>query len=343
MVQWDIPRMPTSVLLMTQLGVERGVPEDVALRGTRIRAEQLLNPDLEVSAKQELRVIANLLDALGDPAGLGLEAGTRYHLTAYGIYGFALISSPTLRSAIEVGLRYLDLTFEFSRMRAREQDGQMQLVIDAPDVPVRLRRFLVERDAAAVHTIQRELFAAAIPLHRVSFAFPAPDSVDRYAEILGVIPDFDAEETVLGFEPTLLDVPLPQANPHTAALAQAQCRDLLVRQQVRTGLAGEVRDLILASPSRPPDADQVAARLYLSPRTLRHRLAAEGTSFRALLEEVREHLAEELLLGGLTVSEVSERLGYVELSSFSQAFRRWKGVGPREYRAGQPSRRRVRI
>jgi AraC-like DNA-binding protein len=323
--------------------VERGVPEDVALRGTRIRAEQLLNPDLEVSAKQELRVIANLLDALDDPAGLGLEAGARYHLTAYGIYGFALISSPSLRSAIEVGLRYLDLTFAFSRMRAREEDGQMQMVIDAPDAPVRLRRFLVERDAAAVQTIQRELFGAAIPLHRVSFACPAPDSVDRYAEILGVIPDFDAEETVLGFDPTLLDVPLPQANPHTAVLAQAQCRDLLARQEARTGLAGEVRDLILASPSRPPDADQVAARLHLSPRTLRHRLAAEGTSFRALLEEVRERLAEELLLGGLTVSEVSERLGYVELSSFSQAFRRWKGVGPREYRASQPARARVRI
>jgi len=28
----------------------------------------------------------------------------------------------------------------------------------------------------------------------------------------------------------------------------------------------------------------------------------------------------------------------VEVSSFSQAFRRWKGVGPRAYRARQPER-----
>ncbi|MBV9487111.1 MAG: helix-turn-helix domain-containing protein, partial [Frankiaceae bacterium] len=37
--------------------------------------------------------------------------------------------------------------------------------------------------------------------------------------------------------------------------------------------------------------------------------------------------------GGLTVAQTAERLGYVELSSFSQAFRRWKGMGPRDYRA----------
>ena len=48
--------------------------------------------------------------------------------------------------------------------------------------------------------------------------------------------------------------------------------------------------------------------------------------------------AEELLVtGGLSVAEVAERLGYVEVSSFSQAFRRWKGVGPRAYRARQPA------
>ena len=51
--------------------------------------------------------------------------------------------------------------------------------------------------------------------------------------------------------------------------------------------------------------------------------------------EIREQLAEELLVtGGLSVAEVAGRLGYREVSSFSQAFRRGKGVGPRAYRMG---------
>lgn len=342
MVHWDIPRTPTSVLLLTRLAAEHGVAAETCLLGTRLRPDQLLDPNAEVSAKQERTVITNLLDALGYPSGLGLEAGTRYHLTAYGIWGFALTSSPTLRSAIDVGLRYLDLTFAFCRVRAREQDEEMQLVLDTPDIPSPLRRFVVERDSAAIQTIQQELFASPMPIRRISYAFPPPaGTADRYAQIFGVPPAFDADENVIAIEPTLLDVPLPQANEHTAALAQAQCRELLARRRTRTGLAGQVRDLLLARPADPPDADSVAMTLHMSGRTLRHRLAAEGTSFRALLDEVRERLAEEMLvMGGLTAAEVAARLGYVEVSSFSQAFRRWKGVGPRAYRAQQPQRRR---
>lgn len=74
--------------------------------------------------------------------------------------------------------------------------------------------------------------------------------------------------------------------------------------------------------------------LQLSERTLRRRLAEEGTSLGALLDEVREKLAEELLVtGGSPVAQVAQRLGYLELSSFSQAFRRWKGMGPQAYRS----------
>ncbi len=45
-----------------------------------------------------------------------------------------------------------------------------------------------------------------------------------------------------------------------------------------------------------------------------------------------------LVTGGLPVAAVAERLGYLEVSSFSQSFRRWKGVSPRAYRARAPER-----
>jgi AraC-like DNA-binding protein len=118
---------------------------------------------------------------------------------------------------------------------------------------------------------------------------------------------------------------------------EAECQALLERRHARSGIAGRVRELLVAGIVRdaePPDSDAVAAALHLSRRTLQRRLNLEGTSFRALLEEVREHLAVELLgAGALSVSDVAQRLGYVEMSSFSQAFRRWKGMGPRAYAA----------
>ena len=53
----------------------------------------------EIEASDELAVIVNLIRLLPNVPGLGLEAGSRYRLTTYGIWGYALISSPTLHTA----------------------------------------------------------------------------------------------------------------------------------------------------------------------------------------------------------------------------------------------------
>jgi AraC-like DNA-binding protein len=334
----DMPRPPTSLLVMASLGEELGVPLETALAGTGLLPEQLKDPMAEVTPRQELAFVTNMLEALGHPPGLGLVLGQRYHLTTYGIWGFALASSPTFRSAIEVGLQYMDLTYSPGTIQARNVGPEMQLVLDSPDVPLKLRRFYVEIDAAAILQIQRELLGSSQPLvRRVSFAFPPPEQgTEQYREIFGVVPTFDAEETVIAFDPALLDAPLPQANEHTTAIAQAQCRDLLTRRRARTGLAGRVRDVLANDLSDPPGADEVARVLHMSGRTLRHRLAAEGTSYRALLDEVRQHVAEELLIGaGLTVDQVAHRVGYGDVSSFSHAFHRWNGVGPRAFRLAE--------
>lgn len=78
---------------------------------------------------------------------------------------------------------------------------------------------------------------------------------------------------------------------------------------------------------------EVAARLGLSTRTLRRRLAAEGVTYKTLVDEVRASLAVELLSSaGLSVEDTAIRLGYAESASFIHAYRRWKGVTPSAHR-----------
>src|SRR6266496_1573327 len=154
--------------------MERGLPAGRCLQGTGLCRDDLDNPEQHVTGEQELTIIGNLLDGLGDPPGFGLEAGVRYHLTTYGIWGFALISSPTFRSAIAVGLRYVELTYSFCRVYTRDDGDVFYLMLDVSTVPPKVRRFLIERDIAAIHVIQREAFAAATRLRRVMFAFPPP-------------------------------------------------------------------------------------------------------------------------------------------------------------------------
>src|SRR5207302_114641 len=124
----------------------------------------LLDADARVAAGQELAVIRNLVRALPDVPGLGLEAGSRYHLTTHGIWGLALASSPDLRRAINFGLRYLDLTFAFTRISLRESGREACMILDASAIPPDLRRFLIEREGASIISLQREMFSAAVPL-----------------------------------------------------------------------------------------------------------------------------------------------------------------------------------
>ena len=337
MVQWEIPRPPTSVSVLVDLGLERGVPAAACLAGTGLTEAALRETGTEVTAQQEQAVVGNLLAATDGRDRLGLEAGSRFHLTSFGFWGFALVSSPTLGSAIDIALQFLDLTYAWSRFDLRRTGDEAQLVLTAPDVPEPLRRFAVERDLAVTLTLQRELFPAQDLTRRLVLAFP-PAAPERYEQVLRVTPEFDGDETVLALDAVLLDLPMPQADAHAQALAQEQCRELLDRGSARSGLAGRVRDLLLARPAAPPTAEDVAHQLMMSSRTLRERLAAERTSYRELLDEIRERLAEEMLIGGLAVAQAAERLGYREVSSFSHAFRRWKGMGPREYRSTLPGR-----
>src|SRR5207244_1884592 len=111
------------------------------------------------------------------------------------------------------------------------------------------------------------------------------------------------------------------------------CRDLLEHRRRRHGTAASVRARLLRNPADVPSMQAVAHELHVDPRTLRRHLETEGTSFRALVTEVRETLAVELLSNtGLTVDEVATRLGYSETAGFTHAFKRWRGIPPSQCR-----------
>jgi AraC-like DNA-binding protein len=78
-----------------------------------------------------------------------------------------------------------------------------------------------------------------------------------------------------------------------------------------------------------PTAADLASKMKLSVRTLQRRLAAEGTSFSALLDEVRrDYTLSALSKKKLTCDELSEKLGYCQQSTFTRAVRRWTGKPP---------------
>jgi AraC-like DNA-binding protein len=206
-------------------------------------------------------------------------------------------------------------------------------------VPPALTRFLIERDLAAIYTVLTDMLDERVPVLGAALAFDDPAD-GGYRDALGVEPTFGAAATVVRFPADRLDDPLPQANAVTVALCEQQCRELVAQRRARTGMAHQVREQLVSVSGPPKSIEDVAAALAMSQRTLRRRLTEEGTSYRALLDEVRDTLAQELLATrALSVDDVAVRLGYAEASSFIAAFKRWHGVTPAAYaRAASPRR-----
>jgi AraC-like DNA-binding protein len=333
-VDLALRRSATSVELLLALGVECGIARGELLAGTGLRAADLAGVDAEVTAGQELEVVRRLVTAVGDRPGAGLEAGGRYHLTTDGIWGFALVSSPTLRAAVEVGSRHLALTYALTEVSAEVDDPVIRVVLGDRHLPADVRRFIVERDVAALCTLQRELLGEGRASVAVRLRAAAPADPSAHRSVLGDAVTFGADRNeVVLTAGSPLDAPLPRADVRTATAAAAQCERLLEQRRRRLGVSGEVRQRLLRDPTHPPSMEEVAAERHVTERTLRRQLRAEGTGFRQLLDEVREALAHELLaVAGLGVEQTAGRVGFAEPASFVHAFRRWTGTTPGAYR-----------
>lgn len=103
---------------------------------------------------------------------------------------------------------------------------------------------------------------------------------------------------------------------------------LLVRRPTWTD---QVRnELVRQMPSGEVRLRAVARSLAISDRTLYRRLADEDASFRALLDEIRQQLAAELIEDReLSVHQISHRLGFTSARAFHRAHLRWYGTTPR--------------
>jgi AraC-like DNA-binding protein len=134
----------------------------------------------------------------------------------------------------------------------------------------------------------------------------------------------------------VVDVPLKMADPEAFREAALICQRELDKLTANESLAARVRRLLLEKENGFPSLPVTARILRMTPRTLHRRLVDEGTSFHALLEDVRRTLAlEHVKSGRFTIEEIAYRLGYSDLANFRRAFRRWESVPPSAYRASK--------
>ncbi|GAB0102704.1 AraC family transcriptional regulator [Nocardia sp. JMUB6875] len=98
--------------------------------------------------------------------------------------------------------------------------------------------------------------------------------------------------------------------------------------------AGPVRTLIRKLlPTGTLDRDLIATHLAIHPRTLQRRLTEEGTTYAALVDDIRRDEAEHYLRDtNIPLSQLATLLGYSEQSALTHACHRWFGTTATHHR-----------
>lgn len=194
--------------------------------------------------------------------------------------------------------------------------------------------------AMCFHTARRFLqgtqsvrLGAPGPLH-AHLARPRPAQLEAYLRCFGGAVSFEAPQTMVSFPRAFLALPRPGVDPSLAA----DLRLLLLRRALAPPEGAPWRERVeFALRERSSLADlrfePLAERWGLSLRTLRRRLAQEGSSLSELLDKVRFERARDLLANTRAPqAEIAEALGYADESSFRRAFKRWAGGPPHGHR-----------
>lgn len=182
------------------------------------------------------------------------------------------------------------------------------------------------------------LIDSRIALSGTELPFPAPPHASAYPYLFPGPLRFDAETAALSFDARYLALPLRRDERALQAMLQRALPLTVLQYRRDRLLVHSVSQILQADPAPTHTAEDVAALLNVSVRTLHRQLKEEGTSLQNLKNEVRRERAIRLLLQSRKpIKQIAASVGFDSEKSFARAFRGWTGQAPSRFREVAPA------
>jgi AraC-like DNA-binding protein len=229
--------------------------------------------------------------------------------------------------------RHHGLLTDDIRLSLTERHGVATLQLDEAHNLGVVREFCVVSVLRNALGVACWLTDSRIPLTSTHLRFAPPAHADSYRVLFDGPTHFHATANCLQFDAGYLALPVRRDE---AALQQMLERALLltVRPYRRDRLLVEkVRQALAQHPEHSRNADDLAAWLNMSARTLHRQLQEEGASLQELKDSVREQRARTLLLRTRKpLKQIANEVGFSNEKSFIRAFKTWTGQAPEAFR-----------
>jgi AraC-like DNA-binding protein len=325
----------TKLAALFDVLVDQGCLPGEILRNVNLAVEEVHSPKSRISLAELMAACKNAIRLSNDPH-LPYRIGTSIHISAYGMYGFAILCCPDFRKAMAFAELYHALAAPLATIEFTEEQEFASWVIEpnarAATDP-QLYRFITEMQIGIHISLMRDIMGPAFAPDQISVAYPQAHGFGLPADQIGCRLSFASRTNQIMFRSAWLEQAANLGNKTTYPAVVALCDDLLDDLKSRIGVAGEIRALLLRDITKPPTLAAIAKLLEVSDRSLRRQLREQGISFRGLLDELRMQLALKYLrTTRLANEDIALALGFSDAANFRRAFRRWTNKSPSEIR-----------
>lgn len=323
--------------LAAELATEGISVRDLFAR-TGVDAAQLEDAHARISHRQRISIYRNAR-MLAKKSDVGLLAGARQRISDYGIYGYAMVSSPTFGDALLFSLDHVTMAGPAVKQISFRIEGDTAILRShGLDTLGDLLPFAAEFWRSSMTSLFSRVLEVPFPTMRMVFPFAAPPHWRNYERMFNCPIDFAADRMEWHFSADILSKPCPNANPITAKICQQVCDVVMTESPGDSELVRKIRAACFNSPKRFPPAGEIAGELGISLRTLHRRLGDDGLSYQSIVDGMRRSVAVELLENThLRIEQIAERVGFADSVSFRKAFKKWTGGSPSDFRVAHPS------
>ncbi len=311
-----------------------GLTPIACLENTGISLEDITAADGQhkgIKLEQEFTFYENILRLSNSPY-IGLELGTAYHIETLGVLGYAQLTAKTLEDSIKIATNYSPLTLSYFKPVMIKQEFTGGLALEKQyEIPEHLLQIFSDRAVSGAVTAMMSSVGLEGKINKI-LLMHSDNNQPLYEERFQCEVSFGHHRNEIHIDREDLSLPMPKSDPDFSRRCLEQCRELLLSYRAQSEFISSIKEFILSEPGRFPKANEVAEKLGYTSRTLRRKLSQEGEQYQSLINQVRADLAKNYLKSNLPIDSIAEILGFSEAAAFSNAFKAWESVSPREYR-----------
>lgn len=314
---------------------------DSLLAPLKLEPELLSDNTRRISLEQFEDILSILLEASHDPL-FGLHTSEHIEPAFYSVQGYISLNCATLKEAMSMIPLYERIVGDMGVSDFSYKPGYTLLRWQSQLSHPLVQRHVRENIISSWFRFTQNFLKITQKPAAVWFEHSAPESTelaDQYTDIFGCPVEFSRPYTGLWINNEHLDARIQQADEKLLHVLLNHATQQLNELEKGLTLSEQIKSMLrLMLNQKIPSSELIADKLGISVRTLQRKLNDEDTSYKEVLNELRQELALHYVKNStLKFDVIAAKLGFGEPRSFYRSFKKWTGKTASQFRQDSAS------